>query len=492
VYEFTPYNDWNSGGTYHVSLLPDMVSIAGVGLSTPHEWDFSISEPVIFAVLPLPGARDVELASLIHIWFSTPMDTVVTGSEVQVRSASGALIPGKVSWLDNATHLIFTPVNHFSIDTNYEIRLGSRARAQSSTPLDNPKTWLFTTISSPNVVNLIPADGTTAFEYNEPIRIQFAGAIDETTLSAGVRISPLLQSQQFYFDQPANTLIIHGKRQPGEKYCVTVSSAADIYGNMIQETVTHCFTSGDLTAEFSIDNGLPVQSLPTDAPSIVQFRNLNTESVDFMLYELDKLQFIRRESDAGTNIRQWTEVFKSQVNSSEVVAVSLQRFQDVLPMGFYRLAWRTDIADYEQIYISVVNLNLLLKLSAVEVLAWVTDISTGKPISQTAVSFYNPTGDLFAGGTTDDDGLVHIPINNINSVWETVTAVVGQPGTDEFGIVQSNWYGQESPDYFNIEFSGGPYTTHQAYLWTDHAEYQPGQAFIIMDIYLKGTIIPIT
>ncbi len=487
VYEFKPYKDWNAGGTYHISLLPDIVSVAGVGLSTPQEWDFSLSEPAITAVSPLPGARNVPLSSSISIWFNTPMDTTATGSEVVVRSASGAKVSGKVNWLDSATHLIFTPGNHFDMDTSYEVQIGARARARSSTPLINPKTWLFTTFSYPEVVDLIPADGTTGFENDEPIRILFSGAIDETTLSAGVTISPILQSQQLYFDQPANALVINGKRQPGADYCVAVSSVTDIFGNMLQNPVTHCFTSGNFPAEFSIANDLPVQSIPVTKPSTVQFHNLNTESVNFTLSVLDALQFIRRDIDSGTNIREWTEVFSNQVNSAEVVAVSLQRFQDDLPTGFYRLEWQADIADNEQTYITVVNLNIVLKLSAGEVMAWVTDISTGAAISHTAVSFYNTTGDLFAGGTSDDDGLVRLPINDINSVWETVTAIVGQPGTDQFGIVQSNWFGQAPPDYFNIEFSGGPFNAHHVYLWTDHREYQPGQSVHFYGYLLERT-----
>lgn len=72
--------------------------------------------------------------------------------------------------------------------------------------------------------------------------------------------------------------------------------------------------------------------------------------------------------------------------------------------------------------------NLTLKTGAGQARVWATDLKTGQPVADMAVSIYDDGGKRIATATTDGDGLATVALKQTDP-WAPLT-VVGVSGED--------------------------------------------------------------
>jgi hypothetical protein len=453
LYRFDPLSGWAAGATYQVTLEAGVRSVDGATLAEPTVWYFNTALPVIQEISPQFGQKDVLLETGVRVKFNTPMDQEITGSVFSVRAEDGAIISGTVTWADGGALLVFTPTRRLNLDTRYTVRVGERARAITSVPLQNPQSWMFETIPAPTVQAFAPADGARGTPVDTPLRITFAGAIDAATVAANLRIEPDpgVENLYGYFDHETNTYQVSWDKEPRTEYCVTLASGVtDVYDHEIAEENSACFTTGDLAPLIGPVSDWDMLTLNAADSARFYFLVRNLDEMDFVLSELDETTFIRgpRIGD-GTPLREWAEAFDVPVNRMTAAPVTLTRRGTPLPTGYYALSWTAPLWGERRVNLAVVDLHLLLKLAPEEALVWVTDLRSGEPISRTAVRLVDQEGVLLAAGTTNNDGLAQIPLSPRSDLWQNVAAIVGEPGAPGFGLAVTSWQAEASPWAFD-------------------------------------------
>ncbi len=481
LYRFAPISGWGAGQRYDLTLAMGVVGVDGAALRKPFSWSFQTVPPRIETVLPASGAKGIRLESAIRVVFNTPMDRNVTGREFSVIGEEGTVVPGTITWRDNGAELVFTPTKNLTLDSTYTVQIGPRARAQTSAPLENPFAWNFRTVSSPQLIRHMPDVEETSVGVNQPVQLNFAGAIDPESLSENVRISPEPDASHLYtfFDKASNVYTLRWDRQPRTEYCVEVlDNVADSYGHTLGETESFCFVTGDLLPRLELPIPAEMITMNANEPSLLYLGARNVGNVSFLLREFDESTFIGHTPlDGGEILREWTEAFDTEPNQGQLVPLHLRRLRGALPTGLYGLEWQIEGQNYgpHQIGIAVVDHHLTIKLTRNEALVWVADLDSGSPITRTAVRLIDNQGLLIAGGTTDDEGLARIPISPVENLWNRVAAVTGSAGEPGFGIAMTQWFGDASPWNFGLNFASSPSSAYRVFLETDRELYKPEQ-----------------
>ncbi|MGC9395071.1 MAG: Ig-like domain-containing protein [Anaerolineae bacterium] len=476
VYRFDAVRGWAAGRAYTATLAADVVSVEGAALRDPVTWSFSTAAPTIQTSIPADGQSQTPLETDIRVIFNTPMDQEITGSVFSVTDEAGEVVPGAITWEDNGAVLIFTPVTRLSLGTRYTVQVGARARAATSAPLENPHAWTFTTVPYPALVGSIPEDGATDVDVDEPLRLALSGMLDASTLDWHVTITPAVENLYTYFDAAANVYQLSWEKQPQTEYCALLKPGiADVYGNVITESHTSCFVTGDLPSFIGPASTGSAVTLDASHPSELFFVVQNLDRVSFTLSEVSESNFVRGRDVEGVIIREWQEAFTAPRNTPTVVPLVLRRLGGALPAGYYHLAWENPPWGEQSLNFAVLDRHLTLKLAAEEAIVWVTDLRSGEPVSRTTVSLLDREGVLIAAGTTDGDGLAYIPISLRENLWENVAAVVGGPGEAGFGVALTSWMGGAAPSSFGIGVDGSAPSPYIIRVYTNRTVYGPDE-----------------
>ena len=129
--------------------------------------------------------------------------------------------------------------------------------------------------------------------------------------------------------------------------------------------------------------------------------------------------------------------------------------------------------------------NAVLKTTASEALIWVTDLNTGGPLPDVPVTLYDKRYRAVVDGVTDEFGLASFAGLALETAWEArYYAMVGEPGSDLFGVAISNWNEGISSYDFGIytDFYLQP-NEPTGYIYTERPVYRPGQP-----VYFKGIV----
>ena len=484
LYRFDSLSGWAAGVTYQMSLDAGVRSMDGAELPAAVVTSFTTALPFILDTLPARGVSNIPLAAALRVIFNTPMDQEITASVFSVRTASGEIVPGTVTWEDGGARLLFMPIQQLALATRYIVQVGARARAVTSAPLQNPQSWAFETVPYPSVRAFTPKPDAK-MDIHAPIRIAFAGEIDVHTLAAHLTIEPSPDTAQLYtyFEEFTRVYHVSWNKQPRTEYCITVEPGiADVYGNELLEAQTACFTTGDYDA--FIGPAANMNSVTLDANSEPTFYLVlrNLPRVKFTLFALDETTFVNSPRNVtGEVVREWTERFTAPLNQATVEPLVLTRRGTPLSPGYYHLAWETPYWGTRGVNIAVIDRHITLKLAPEEALVWVTDLQTGVPISRTAVRLVDQDGVLIAAGTTNAEGIANIPVSQRDNLWENVAAMVGEPGLDGFGVAMTGWTAAETARLdiatgaFDIDVDYGPFTSFNLFLHTDRPLYHPGQ-----------------
>ena len=476
VYRFDALRGWAAGRAYMATLAAGVESVEGATLRDPVTWSFSTAPPMIQTSIPAAGQSQTLLETDIRVIFNTPMDQEITGSVFSVTGEKGEIVPGAITWEDNGAALVFTPMARLNLETRYTVQIGARARAATSAPLENSQSWTFTTAPYPAFLASIPQDGATDVDVAEPVRLAFSGVLDTATLDRHIVITPTVAHPYTYFDASANVYHLSWDKQPQTEYCVLLQPGiADVYRNVITESHTSCFVTGDLPSFIGPASASGAVTLDASQPSELLLLVQNVDRVSFTLSEVREPDFVRGRDVGGIVIREWQETFTAPRNTPTVVPLVLRRLGGALPPGYYHLAWENPPWGTQSLDFAVVDRHLTLKLSAEEALVWVTDLRSGEPISRTAVRLVDREGLLIAAGTTDEDGLADIPVNRREDLWENVAAIVGEPGAEGFGVALTSWVGEAAPSAFGITLDGSVAAPFAIRVYIDRTVYGPGE-----------------
>lgn len=511
VYVYRPETALIGSQSYQVMVKAEVVnavSATGATMSEDAVSRFTVTSPT-FDLLelvdgpwnPNTGYRDMPLDQVLRLHFNQPMEPDSTETAVSLRSNNNP-VPLVTSWSDDFVTLTVTPTELLSLATTYTLRIdGSAASAQGGT-LERPFSWTATTVPYPAILQTSPVNGETESNYSSVFRINFASPMDEESMQGRVIITPDIlgdpdglyspwdQSQNYYGFRPSTTYTV--QILPGMK---------DVYGNEITEGRTVTFTTGKLPPTANLNLPYSVALYRSSGSDALWVSHQNVSELDVALYNVSLQTFgrllhgelydLRFVPPANQLVWQNTVSVNTPLNEMAHRRFVLnQEETGPLPTGFYFVALDSPQIRYNEPHASaqvlvMATANAVLKTTATEAMIWATDLSTGDPLPGVPVRLYDRTYGVVVEGRTDEFGLAYFDDLTLETGWDArYIALVGEPGSDLFGVAISNWNEGISIYDFGIytDFYLQP-NQPTGYIYTERPVYRPGQP-----VYFKGIV----
>ncbi len=156
--------------------------------------------PNVIGQKPALG-EETQLDSDLEIVFDQAMDSEATASAFALIDPDGEPVAGRMTWPDAST-LRFSPADELLPDATYEAIVGTGAASAEGVPLSDARSVLFSTITSLQVTQVFPLDGTTDVEssslitamFNRPV-VPLVTSEDQADLVQPLTISPSIAGQ---------------------------------------------------------------------------------------------------------------------------------------------------------------------------------------------------------------------------------------------------------------------------------------------------------
>jgi uncharacterized protein YfaS (alpha-2-macroglobulin family) len=129
--------------------------------------------PVVVAVSPPDGARDVSPRTALIIQFNTPMNPPGVERALRIEPESDVVY----AWDDSRTTLTVTPTKTLQAGMRYRVSIDETALSRFFRPLDEPFVFTFETAPPPAVTSLWPRDGSVEVPVDTLISVRFSRSI---------------------------------------------------------------------------------------------------------------------------------------------------------------------------------------------------------------------------------------------------------------------------------------------------------------------------
>ena len=494
IYLFRPEPPLLGGVTYAARIDAGLTDLTASTLDAPYEWAFTTSLPEIVSVQPGLDAMGVPLDEPIVLAFNQAMDRASVESAFRLLAPGSASVAGRFTWNDAGATVTFTPAGLLEYAAGYDFRLAATARGAGGAALTTGLVTVFHAVPRPTLSSSDPSQGSTASSY-APIQLIFTSPMDEASLLTALHIVPEVENLGVNWYEFDRSLYVYGNFQPSTEYSLTLDeTAADPYGTPLTAPYHLTFRTTALPPLAAFSRYSSILSLTPDRPPRVEFQARNVGRLDLALYRISQPEFLSLAEDSyvlydsptprGELVRRWSETVSPAPNVLQTSAVDLQ--PGPLAAGTYLLILNSpdDDAAPRGRLVLVRSVELVLKYSARQTLVWAVDLSSGEPLDGLPVQLLDETGNAFASGTTDAEGLwtASYERRHGQQLWNTVYAISGSPADEDYGLTGSTWSDGIDPgesgvwvDLSEPEFA--------ASLYTDRPIYRPGQP-----VHLRGVV----
>jgi hypothetical protein len=157
---FTPTASLAASTVYVATVTTGAMSAAGVAMDAPYTWFFTTAgsgpvAPVVISTVPLDGATNVVVGTIVSADFSTAMDPATLSTNSFTLKNGALAVGGGVSYA--GVTATFTPTAALATNTLYTAAISTGAQDLAGTPMAAPYTWSFTTgTGTPNPCALLP------------------------------------------------------------------------------------------------------------------------------------------------------------------------------------------------------------------------------------------------------------------------------------------------------------------------------------------------
>ncbi|MCS7061506.1 MAG: Ig-like domain-containing protein, partial [Anaerolineae bacterium] len=529
IYVFRPSKPLAAGVLYTGRVAAGLQDTAGALLQEDYIWTFSVAAPIVKAVDPGDGSADVDLRRPISITFSQKMNRPSAEAAFTIDPP----VRGSFRWADEVAELLpqtrygeqgdppapgmtpqfaspagevmaFVPEEDYQRGVTYRVTIAETARAAvGEAGLRAATSFSFRSIELPAVAATTPANGAERAETNAGFNIRFTAPVLPETVLPNLSFEPpiSLTGVYTYYDPQEKRFYLGVDFKPSTDYRVTIGGAiADRYGVQIGRPTVVRFTTAPLSpyAVLRTDNQIGTYNASRPVRLFAAYRNISRLDFELARLTLNDFYQMTGSPDAWRNwynfqpardqmLRRWSVQARREPNATFFYEVALPDEEQSLTPGLYVLTLSApepaaQTQDYrpERHILVVTNQHVTLKQGEFEALAWVTDLTSGRPVEGAPVTFYDRSFSPIANGTTDADGQVIGRYDYPTPLYEAFYAIVGEPGQSGFGVGYNNWDRGLAPWEFNLStrFYGDPFNV---YLYTDRPIYRPGQM-----VYFKG------
>ncbi|ABQ89505.1 Ig-like domain-containing alpha-2-macroglobulin family protein [Roseiflexus sp. RS-1] len=202
--------------------------------------------PVVVAVSPPDGARDVSPRTALIIQFNTPMNPPGVERALRIEPESDVVY----AWDDSRTTLTVTPTKTLQAGMRYRVSIDETALSRFFRPLEEPFVFTFETAPPPAVTSLWPRDGSVEVPVDTLISVRFSRSIvppDRLAvpeLSPAFRTDPPVSGSVVWID-PATLLFRPDQPlRPGVRYTCSLSpDLTDQSGTPLGRAYSWSFTT---------------------------------------------------------------------------------------------------------------------------------------------------------------------------------------------------------------------------------------------------------
>jgi uncharacterized protein YfaS (alpha-2-macroglobulin family) len=502
IFRFKPSEGLAASTTYTVVVKAGLEDTMGSALVEDYVFSFRTVDPTILNWLPENNLM-VGVESPVTVTFSMPMDRPSTEAAFSLVEENGERVPGFFTWMQSDSVLGFKPAKALRFGSTYRAEVEATAKPankqgalrESAQRIRNLKT-----VPLPKVVRTDPRDQSKRADPTGGIRFEFASPMDPSSFADGtLTVIPKPTRVYTYYNEIENYLYMNFNMLPATPYTATLSGrVADPYGNTLGRDVVVHFTTLDYDPILQLNSpGLVgTYNTYTQTKAVVTYRNVG--EIDFRLYRVEPEDFLKLTTgdywmawdqfrpSAEKLVRAWNLNTDAKRNTVAVVHQELVNQEGrAVPSGMYFLELSSpglgdaDRSANRQL-LARTSLNVTLKSSPQEALAWVTDLKNGLPVEGATVRFTDGA-DFDMSATTDQDGVAKLTLPVTRRSWDPLV-VFANTDAGGFGVASSNWQDGISPWDFGVPggVSAEPYV---GYVYTDRPIYRPGQT-----VYWKALI----
>ena len=471
-----------AGGVAYTGRVAAVSDTDGNPMQGEYIWSFTTAPPEVVFISPMENSPLVPIESPIVVQFNQPVDPESARDHFSLGAQSGRSIDGAFAVAGDT--FTFTPTQRLEFATGYVAKMDagvvSRAGGQGSR---QSRQWLFSTVPLPKIVRTDPADGQRDVSPYLAFTIYFNAPINPDTVMPNLRMTPAFSPTLVYtyFNTYDNSFYLGYDVKPSTDYVVEIGpNIADPYGNLTGQSLSVRYRTAALPPSLQLAVAGPAATYNANDLVTIVASHLNIDSIDLKLYALNTSEALRFQQDSYNfqpplPLRTWSLPVQATLNETVYTRIDLTEGGTRLEPGFYLLDVTSPDLPPDQNYGSrnrhllvVSRYNVTLKTWNNQALAWVTDLRTGQPAGNVALTFYSYDGKDIGSATTGADGIARFSYDasqySLSYAIAQAPFTAGAPywsngiGFYDFGFQQA---------YFGSEYN--------TYIYTDRPIYRPGQ-----------------
>ena len=247
VVQFQPQNPLATCSSYYYLQSYNLTDVNDVAVPTQTNYFYvgtasDTGTPTVMSVAPPNGATGVGINGIVVVTFSKAINPIsVTGSTIQIKDGSQAVVPSSISFDSTNTVVTITPQSPLAANAQMTVTINGITDATGSAIA--PLTTQFTTgavpdTAAPAVLGISPASGTTNVPTNTVVVIQFNEPMATSFINAGTFYLSDTQTGQnvpgtisFSADLTTATLVPSVPLSVGRQYNIYSNGARDLTGN---------------------------------------------------------------------------------------------------------------------------------------------------------------------------------------------------------------------------------------------------------------------
>ncbi len=500
TYIFYPEPALYGGTTYRVSLNPALQSAAGTPLEEVAAWTFTTASPAVTGVTPGPGTL-LALDAAITVKFNQPMNP--SSVEAALRLEGDGAPALRTAWDETFTTLTVQPQSLLRRGARYTLRIGGEAQSAGGAPLGGEYRADWTTYPRLQVMGLDEA--VVRPGYVVQVRLTAPLPPNNTVdLTRFLRLEPSVEIYDVTWHNWDGKLYlnIRGDFQPQTDYVLTISpDLPDAWGDTLGAPVALSFSVSALEPQVRLgspmawndvfvaalsDGGLPVQAANVENISVQSggvpledfIRLVTSDDYDALQqYRPADLRSAEVQVDAPPNrVVPRTLPLPGQTPGVYYVYIRQPAVGEMSSGGVHAspAPLPSPAPGGRPMLVILTNVNLTFKFGQRDALVWATYLDGGQPVPGAPLRLYDASWALIAQGQTDKEGLFYAQGWQAEDTYDTVLAVMGNPGDAYFSAALSTM------DAGLLPWNGDIPTSYSAadpfvYIYSDRPIYRPGQ-----------------
>lgn len=538
--QFHPDKGLTPATRYTVTVPPGIRTVGGDVTEKDLSWSFETERPRVLSSDPSEGFSSAGSTTLPTFTFNTPIDLISAKDMVKLfrLAKDGKTSPVTIGTVKYGTHddesgkavtdrtvVVTVPSSPLLFSASYVAGVDAGIRGlRGSLGSGSGYTVHFSTVGEFKVIGVSYDHGMVTIDFSSPVSnatlsdvLSFDPPVDVSKIvgttyetngcEMGDNCAPDLTRPT------VQRLTFYPELKPSTRYTLKMLPAlADNYGQHLRRPYSHVIQTPPVDPEvFIYPRGNNFSIFEAGKPPVYFLNNVNVSSlsVEFGRMNFEQFLSVRKTQISGNNAsvgdlksivdqyRQVTLKPAGRLNGWESKKVDLEKTFGKIGPGIYATSvtapeWVDPRGQplREQRFFVLTNMAITLKYSGNRMLAWVTDLRTGVPVSGAFVKVRAVSGNIPATGTTDKNGFFEAPLplrdmKNTDNDWMPEFWVTVEKDSD-FAFVSSNWNNGIQPYDFsgiNADFRSpmSPPNRMLSVLYTERPLYGAGDT-----VYYKG------